>query len=191
MPKLTPILISLPLWFATSAVTLAGPIADAGQKAEALLQGGDTIGAVEALDAGYDAIWQATPLVFRKTIFVDSASGFGIFAAKESAAFAAGEPIKVYVEPVGFAYGKNAIGGSEIGFDVDFELTDPSGASLFAKENFLQTTTPVRYHNREFQMTLTINLTGMSPGSYIAKFNVKDQNSEKTGTFDLPFEVKS
>jgi len=166
---------------------LAGPIADAGKKAETLLEQGDSVGAAQALDAAMEEIWRRSPLVFRKALFVNDSSGFGIYEERGSNVFRVGEPLVVYVEPLGFGYGARGEGGLEIALTADFVLTDANGSELFAKADFLKIALPVRYRNREFQMKLTVNLTGLPEGEYIARFHVRDQHSDKSGDFELPF----
>jgi hypothetical protein len=172
-----------------AASSRAGPIADDAQEAERLLQQGDPVGAVTALDKAMGEVWAASPLVFRKVLFVEDSDGFGIYRPRESDIFKPGEPLVIYAEPIGFGYGKHSIGGNEIGLTSDFILTDTDGKELYSKDDFLAVTLPVRYHNREFQMQLTVNLTGLPAGKYIAKFHVRDQHSDKSGDFELPFEL--
>ena len=38
-------------------------------------------------------------------------------------------------------------------------------------------------------MTLAFGVPYLRPGDYVGHFTVRDQNSDKTGTFDLPFTV--
>jgi len=173
----------------TSGAALAGPIVDHATRAEALLDGGDATAAADALDKAMEEIWKRSPLAFRKALFVVDSSGFGIYQERESNVFQQGEPLVVYAEPIGFAYGRNAIGGSEISLVADFVLTDQNNNELFSQDDFLSVALPVRYHNREFQIKMTVNLTGLPPGSYIAKFHVRDKHSDKSGDFELPFEV--
>ncbi len=168
----------------------AGPIEDAASKAAVLNAGGDPAGAIAALDDAVDAIWTAAPLTLRKALFVNAASGYGVYDERADAVFKPGEPILVYVEPIGFAYGKNQVGGSEISLVTDFDLQNPAGESLYSKDDFVAVTLPVRYKNREFQMTLTLNLTGLPEGQYVGKFRVRDKHSDKNVVFDMPFEVK-
>lgn len=166
-----------------------GPITDHAALAERLIEENDPVGAVAALDAAIEEVWKRSPLIFRKSLFVEDSAGFGIYRERDSEIFKPGEPLVVYAEPIGFAYGKNAIGGMEINLVADFVLTDRDGKTLFSKDDFLNVALPVRYHNREFQMKLTVNLTGLPAGKYIARFNVRDHHSDKSGMFELPFEV--
>ncbi len=180
--------------FAFTAMTCpvqAGEIAEAGARAEQLLSSGDPIAAVNALDEAMEAIWKASPLVFRKALLVDSGGGFGIYVEREDTTYKPDEPIIAYAEPMGFAYGKNSIGGTEIGLIVDFTLTDTGGKTILAKDEFATIALPVRYHNREFQITVTVNHSALRQGDYVARFHVRDKHSGKTGDFDLPFKVRS
>lgn len=172
----------------TAGAAFAGPVAEQGQKAEAMMAS-DPVAALDALDAAIEEVWTASPLLFRKVLFVDSASGFGIYSERSGAVFKPGEPIIIYGEPVGFAYGKNGLGGLEINLAVDLVLVGADGAELIAKEDFAAFVLPVRYHNREFQITLTANLTGLPNGKYVGRFTIRDKHSEKSGRFELPFEI--
>ena len=166
----------------------AGPVADLGQKAEAIMAS-DPLAALESLDQAVDQVWSASPLLMRKALFVNSASGYGIYDERENAVFKVGEPLLVYGEPVGFAYGKNGLGGLEISLVVDFVLVGEDGAELISRDDFAAFVLPVRYRNREFQITLTLNLTGLPAGKYVGKFKLRDKYSDKTNMFELPFEV--
>ncbi len=171
-----------------ATASMAGPVADFAAKAEELAKS-DPVAALAALDQAIEEVWNASPLLLRKALFVDSASGFGVYAERSGSVFKQGEPIVVYGEPLGFAYGKNLIGGMEINLAVDLALLDGSGTELGAQKDFGEFVLPVRYHNREFQITLTVNLPGFPAGKYLARFTLRDRHSEKTATFELPFEI--
>lgn len=187
--RLTALLASLAMISMTTGVARGGPIADHAAEAEQLLESGDSVGAAEALDRAFEVIWEQSPLVFRKVLFVADSSGYGFYNERDSDVFQPGEPLIVYAEPVGFAYGKNKVGGTEISLVADFVLTDTDGKELLSQDDFLEVTLPVRYHNREFQVKFTVNLTGLPTGSYVAKFHVRDKHSDKSGDFELPFEI--
>jgi hypothetical protein len=172
---------------APSAV--AGPIADAGAKADTLMDEGKTVEAIDALDAAMEEIWRRSPLVLRKVLLVNESHGFGIYQPRDSDIFHPGEKLRVYVEPVGYAYGKNAIGGLEIAFDTDLTIRSDRGKQLFYRPDLFRVALPVRYHNREFNLSLTLTLTGLPPGKYVGAFHLKDRHSDKAADFELPFEI--
>jgi hypothetical protein len=167
----------------------ADEIAGQAEKAERLADQGDYIGAISALDDAIEILWQKSPIQFRKVLFVESAEGYGVYAKRGSDVFKKDEPLLVYAEPIGFAYGKNALGNTEITLPVDFELQNEKGKTIYRKDDFVTVSLPVRYHNREFNMTITVRLSGISAGKYLAKFHVKDKYSDKSGDFSLPFSV--
>lgn len=183
------LLASLAMLALTAGTAYSGPITDHATDAEALLDEGDPVAAVEALDKAMEEIWNQSPLVFRKVLFVEDLSGFGLYRERQSEVFKPGEPLVVYAEPIGFAYGRNNAGGTEISLIADFVLTDLDNKELFVKDDFLNVTLPVRYHNREFQIKMTVNLSGLPVGKYVAKFHMRDKYSDKSGDFEMPFEI--
>jgi len=171
-----------------STAAFAGPVADHGQRAEELA-GTDPLAALAELDKAVEAVWSASPLLVKKAVLVDSADGYGIYAERDGQTYKPGEPIRIYIEPVGFAYGRNSVGGSEIAIAVDFKLLDKGGEELLAKEDFAQFVTPVRYRNREFQMSLTANLSGLPEGDFVGRFRLRDKHSDKAADFDIDFTI--
>ncbi|MDN2565684.1 hypothetical protein N1F89_05575 [Aquibium sp. A9E412] len=172
-----------------AAPAAAGPIVEQAEEAERLLEAGEPVAAVEALDRAMEEIWRRAPLVFRKVVPVESASGYGLYVEREDSALAPGEPLKVYVEPIGLAYGRNRVGSLEINADLDLAIENPLGTTLFAQEDFLNLSLPVRYRNREVQFTITVELDGAPAGDYVARFTVRDRHSDKRARFALPFSV--
>lgn len=180
----------LPVLSSLALPAYAGPVADAAAKAEQLLDAKDPVAAVAALDAAIAAILKDAPLTVRKALFVDKATGYGAYAERAAAVFKPGEPILIYVEPIAFAFGKNDVGAEEFALVADFVLQDEKGATLFAKDDFVSVVQPVRYHNREVHFTLTLDLTGLPNGEFLAKFRLRDKHADKSALFELPFEVK-
>ena len=70
----------------------AGEISEAGVAAESLVNAGKFDEALRALETARDAVWNQTPLSFRKTIFVAAdPAGFGIYDIRENNEFKGGE----------------------------------------------------------------------------------------------------
>ena len=184
-------IVAAAMTLAPALPATAGPIADKAAQAEALLDKGDAAGALDLLGEATAIAWQAAPLIIRKALFVEESSGYGIYVERPTPAiYKPGEKIRAYVEPLGFGYGRNAVGGKEIGFDVDFRLIDPDGKELFSRDNFVEVGSPVRYDNREFNLSIAVDLSGLPQGDYIAHFLLRDQNSDKSAGFELPFSVR-
>ena len=163
-------------------------LADKLNKAEDLLSSGQPKAAFEQLDALVDDFWARSPMFVRKAVFARNISGYGIYE-EVNAEFKVNEPQVIYVEPIGFTYADGADGGAEANWSVDYTLTNTAGATLFQKDDFLELGLPLGQRNREIHLTLTVNLTGLKPGSYVSHYVLKDKNSEKTAKFTLPFDV--
>ena len=168
---------------------LAGEISDAGAAAEQLAGDGKYIEALQALETASEAIWAQSPLVFRKTIFVDSVpSGFGIYDLRESPEFKRSEQLLIYTEPVGFAFGRD---GQMFVTDMalDFEIKDASGSSVAKQENFGSWTLRSRVPNKEFMGKLNYDFSGLQPGDYSVITTVRDKNSNKASSFSMSFKL--
>ena len=98
----------------------AGPAAEAAERAESLLDSGETLPAYNAFDTAQHAFWQASPLTFRKVVLVTRAGTFGDYDLRDDAVFKAGDTLMVYAEPVGFGIG-TAGGEFQISLDTDLD----------------------------------------------------------------------
>lgn len=172
-----------------SAPAFGGAIADAGTKAESLVSEGKFTEALQALDTALSDVLKQAPFSFGKTIFVASdPAGYGIYDSRDSSVFKTGEALVIYTEPHGFAYGRD--GDINImNIKLDFEIKNKAGDSLAKKENFAAWTLRSRVANREFMGKLNYNFTGLEPGEYEVITTAKDQNSDKTGSFSMPFTI--
>lgn len=172
-----------------SGAAAAGSIASKGVEAEKHVESGNPLAAIESLDSAIAEIWDAMPLTIRKAVKIDSATGYGVYAEREEPLYRNGEQVLVYVEPVGFAYGRGPLGERMISLGVDLAILDAGGEKVFGKEDLMRLELPVRYRNREFFLTLNINLETAPPGEYTGRFLLKDKHSDKTAEFDIPFEI--
>jgi hypothetical protein len=167
----------------------AGPIADAGTQAESLAASGKTVEALDALSGAMDAVCAASPLAFRKVVIVDSSSGYGVYKERASKTFKPDDKMMVYVEPICFGYGGSG-DATTIGFTADLSIENTTGQVLGEAKNVFSLSTPATPGKREFSMTLSFGVPFLRPGDYKASFTVHDQNSDKTGTFDVPFTIE-
>lgn len=187
--KLTAAYLSALVFVSASAGAAAGPIADAGQRAETLAAEGKTLEALAALDEAVDAIWEKSPLLFRSVRLVGSDDADGA-AERSDRVFAPDDTLRVRVEPVGYGYGS---GGSEapakIGFSGDLSVENATGQVLAEAKDLFSVFVDSAAGDRHFDMTLSFVVPYVRPGDYIARFTLRDQNSAKSGTFDVPFSV--
>lgn len=146
---------------------------------------------LEAIDKADEAVWQAwdaTPLTFRHAVFVgEPPQGFGVYKDRANSTFKSGESLVVYAEPVGYAYKDNGNGTYSFGFNVDLIVKSPSGEIVGGQENFQKLELTSRAKNREFMLTLTLDLTNAPPGDYVLEYKTHDLNSDKVGLMSLPF----
>ncbi len=169
---------------------LAGDLVPLAEKAEKALAAGKATEAVDALEAAIGAVWKATPLTFRKTLFVtEPPTGFGAYVPRADAVFAAGEPLRVYAEPIGFAWKQD---GDMLACDliIDVALRDRSGTVIFEKREMGRMQLKSHARNHEFMMKLDLNLRGLPAGDYTLDTVMRDEISQKWGRFSLPFTMK-
>ncbi|MDK9696586.1 MAG: hypothetical protein OEL76_09355 [Siculibacillus sp.] len=181
-------LLALALPFAVPAA--AGELVTQAEKAEKALAAGKAPEAVDALEAALDAVWKATPLTFRKALFVaEPPTGFGAYVPRGTSVFGPGEALRVYAEPIGFAW--KAEGGIwACDLIIDMALRDHTGAVVFEKRDMGRMNLKSHARNHEFMMKLDLNLRGLPVGSYTLDGIMRDEVSQKWGKFSLPFEVK-
>lgn len=174
----------------------AGPIDDVVEQAKALAATHgqqQTSPAVAAIDTARAATTKAlsdAPLGFRRILFVAAEpEGFAIYDPRNSNVFAAGEPLIVYTEPIGVTW-KQADGTYSSKLMVDFEIKTPDGKTITGQNDFGQFTLAAKEPYIDYMTQMKFNLNGAPQGSYILDLTVRDANSDKTATAQLPFEIK-
>ena len=149
-----------------------------------------TMAEIERAEAALDAAWAATPIQTRTAVLVAAPpAGFGLYEPHPTGAFAPGEPIIAYAEPVGFGYTQPAPGLWQFGFDVDLLVKTADGRILGGQEGFERLALTSRTRNREFMLTLTLDLDGAPPGDYVVQYTLNDIASDKNGQLSLPFSI--
>ena len=175
-----PTVLALGLWLIASSAVLAAEQAGADP----------SIAAIESARAATIAALKAAPLGFRRVLFVaDAPGGFGAYEPRPDNVFKPGEPLVVYTEPIGIAWKQegNVFSSKLV---VDFELRSPDGKVLGGQKGFGEFAFTAREPAIDYMAHVTINLTGAPAGAYILGLTVRDTNSGKSATTDLPFEIK-
>lgn len=190
MPLLRSIAALALAYVLTSTAVSAQSVTEKASEAQEFLDSGNPLAALEALEEAYGIAWEAIPLTIRKQLFVSDATGYGLYIEREAGnVFAPGEPLVLYLEPLGFGYGRDALGNRELRFAVDLVLRDNAGEQIFVRENFMQLGQPLRYENREFFLTLTFNLNGLPAGEYTADLVIRDEHSDKSAELTEAFVI--
>jgi hypothetical protein len=167
----------------------AGPMADRGAEADRLLENGEPLAALDALNAAVEAVWLEMPLTVRNVHHVKTAVGYGVYAPRGNNVYRSSEKIFLYAELLGQTLGESELGGKEIGIDVDIVLTNGAGKKVFSGKGIVKMRQPVRYLNKEFMLKIDLTFNGAPPDKYVAALTVRDVHSEKSTVIDVPFEI--
>jgi hypothetical protein len=147
--------------------------------------------AYETLHSFVELFSEKVPLLLRNVIFVkDDDNSYGIYEPKSNNNFASGEPLYLYLEPMGFAYKKNPAGYYEFGFKADFVLEDDEGNELGGQEEFADLKFSSWNRNTEVSLTFTYSFTGFDKGKYKVVTHVRDAHSKKSATVENWFYIK-
>ena len=148
------------------------------------------LAAYDRAEAAAIAAWDQMPLTARSVTFVTrEAEGFGLYDPRASAVFAPSEPLILYAEPMGFGWRGNGDGTWTFGFSIDVVLRDGAGAIVASQPAFQRQELTSRARNREFYLTLTLNMTGAPAGDYALEYIVHDLASDKIGTIARTFSI--
>lgn len=174
----------------------AGPgtgqtISDSAQAIEARIAADDFVTAITGARDLLGQVWDMTPnLGFSEAVLVAvPAAGYGIYNPRPSTSFKLGESIYVYAEPYGYGFGTPGEGLFSIGFFVDLQVIAADGSILGEIPNVAELDLTSRVRNREFQATITYDLSGIQAGNYVLVTSLRDKNSAKSGSFETPIEI--
>lgn len=141
--------------------------------------------AIETLDWE----WKYAPLAFTAATFVvRPGASYGTYEIRRSSQFAAGEPLLIYLEPVGFEYGRD---GSAYLIDLatDIEIVIPSGQVIVTQPDFARISARAGKPIKEFSANLALNAAALKPGEYVLRIVFRDLHSTKSAEVTLPFSV--
>lgn len=152
--------------------------------------GAQSLAEIDRAEAALDEAWAASPIAFRTVAFTSAPpTGFGLFEPRADAVFSPGEPLVVYAEPVGYGYTPTSDGRWRFGFDVDLLIKTAGGKIIGGQEGFERLALASRARNREFMVTLTLELDGAPPGDYVLVYTLRDITGDKSGELTLPFSI--
>ncbi|CAN7707187.1 hypothetical protein LJR098_002607 [Rhizobium sp. LjRoot98] len=187
---LTAAISALPLLLLLAAPALAGPLADAATKAEALAASGDTLGAHDLLRSATGAFSSTLPFSIGKAVFVGVPPvGYAMYEPKPQPIFKPGEALVSYVEPIGLTWTPAAAGKVQTHFTVDLDILSASGEVLANQKAFGDFTFTSFFRNQEIYATLTTDVSGAAAGDYVLRFHFNDLNSGKSASVDQKFTI--
>ena len=128
--------------------------------------------------------------VRRSILTTEKASSFGSYRARETNVFAPGEPVVIYLEPVGYSWTPNPDGTYGIGIVADYELVRRSGEILGGQKGVLEQSFTSRSRVREFFVTFTGTFTGLPAGAYTLIFTLHDKGRDQRARVEQPIVIK-
>lgn len=170
---------------------LAQTLTDSAQGIAARIAADDHAAAISGARDLLGQVWDMAPVLgFTEAVLVEQpAPGFGVYNPRPTIAYKLGEPIHVYAEPYGYGFGSPGEGLFSIGFFVDLQVFAADGALLGELPGVAELDLTSRRQNREFLATITYDLSGIEPGSYVLVTSLRDKNSDKSGSFETPIEI--
>lgn len=168
----------------------AEELTDMAKQAESDSKAGRHLAAYDVMRKATQKIWNASPLLFRKSLFVSGTpGGFGIYDPRPDNVFKSGEKLVIYVEPVGFKWeSKNDLNHALL--VADLTLKNGDGTVVAQQADFGKFTFDSRDQNMEIMTVLAIDFTDAPVGKYIAELKFTDKVGDKSASFELPFEIK-
>ncbi len=147
------------------------------------------------------SLWRRMGFSLARALLVaEPARGYGIYTPRKNNAYlhappgrpvfpGKGQPIYVYLEPVGYEVRRVKGSRYQFGITMDAALLDHKGNLLFGKENFLRQEVESHHFNREFFQNVTLNLKGAPPGQYKLRLTVQDIGSGQRASVKLPIQI--
>lgn len=168
----------------------ADSFADQTEEARTAAGAGRHLEAYEALKKAELTLWNSmTEMALRKTVLVtEEPPFFGAYIPRETNRYRSGEPILLYVEPVGYTIVETD-GIYSYSLTADVSLLEKSGNVLGGQKDFGRWQFGSRRPVTEFMMYFTFDFSGLAEGDYLVETIIRDQNSAKTITFTTPIVI--
>jgi len=187
---LKPTCVAMSLMLSSCGLAIAGPLQDQAAAVEAALADGKGDEAIALMREALFEVWKKAPLAIPTATYVTApADGYGIYTARPDSTFAEGEPLLIYLEPVGFDWKQE--GDFYISLlTVDFDLATPDGTVLAGQKGFGKFDFKSHVPNTEYMANLTLNVSGAPAGDYVLDLTVNDENGGGSAKVRLPFSIK-
>lgn len=183
------VLIWQPAWPEEAAPDPAAGLLD---RAKASLAQGQASQALFEADQAARAIWARTPFRITTCLMTEGqAEGFGIYRPVREAVFRpSDDPVHIYLETEGYAVETDERGMYNFGLAVDMILRNKAGNVLGRENGFLVRRVKSHRFNREFFVTVVLNLNNIPPGEYTIGLRVRDLVGQAHDIVELPVRFK-
>lgn len=131
-------------------------------------------------------LWSDLPLTVYNTRLVKDLENY---EERTENSFSQGEPMHITWQILGYGIGQSG-GGYSIDIAMDVQIISADGVILNAQQNVQQLKRMDPIQSTELNTYLTYSVSKGNPGSYILRVTLRDQNSSKTTSFDVPFILK-
>jgi len=138
------------------------------------------------LKESLNILWSDLPLTVYDTKLVKDLKSY---EARTDNSFNQGEPMYITWQILGYGIRQSG-GGYSINIAVDSQIVSSDAVILNTQENVRQLKRMDPIRSTELYTYLTYSVSKGMPGDYILRINLRDLNSAKTTSFDIPFILK-
>ena len=185
------------LWLITLCLVLCAAPAAAGDfesemaQAKKGLAAKDPAVALPALRRALAAAWRDLPFTTLQVHLVaDQPQGFGRYQPRKDNVFHGGEPVILYLEPVGYQVIRDQKTGEYFyNLSADFNLVDAWGRVMSGRRDFAQFQANTRHFPDQVPLTFTYNINNLPPGDYRLETVLKDVLGKKSHTVITPIKI--
>lgn len=161
------------------------------QRAERAAAAEDWTTAFTALEAASLEVFARMPLTVRNVTFVTAEpKGYGAYEPRPDSVFRPGEPLLVYLEPLGYAFERAEDGTLSYGFAADVAILSADGRVLGGQRDFGKWQFRTRSPATASFVSLRLDLEGLPAGDYQLAVRIRDAGSDETAEAMLPFTVR-
>ncbi len=185
MKKISAVLVSCLLLLSVISVQASDFVKSVTLAKDYYLTGFPEKAAIE-IKQSLDLLWPELPLIVYNTKLIEDLNSF---VERSDNSFNSGEPMYITWQTMGYGFGKTG-GGYSIEIALDSQVTSMDGTVLSTKKNVQQFKRMDPARSTEFYTYLTYKVSGGTPGNYILQITLRDLNSTKTTSFDIPFILK-
>jgi hypothetical protein len=147
---------------------------------------------LQALKDATAAAWRQLPFTALNVHLTAAApAGYGRYVKRVDNVYRPGEPLIIYMEPVGFKVLRNKTRGVyRYKLNADFNLVDAWGRVVGGRRSFGQFGEEVHQFPDRFPLTFTISLAGLPPGDYKVETILRDMIAKKSYTVTTPIRIE-